>query len=186
MSINVGDLDAIGLDARQRISAAADEGALNQLRIDVLGKKGVLTGALGGLGSLPADQRAAVGVGANALKADIESLLASRARDLQAARLQTLGDQEWVDMTFVPAPVRRGHLHPLTLILREVKAIFSRLGYEGGLGPQVEDEFHKLEALNIPQEHPARDTMDSFYVDADELLLRTHTSPVQIRYMQSH
>src|SRR2546428_1084017 len=89
-------------------------------------------------------------------------------------------------MSFVPNPFRRGHLHPLTLILREVKAIFSRLGYEVALGPQVEDEFHNFEALNIPQEHPARDTMDSFYVDADELLLRTHTSPVQIRYMQGH
>src|SRR3989442_4944872 len=186
MTINVGDLDAIGLDARQRISAAADEAALNQLRIDLLGKKGVLTGALRGLGSLPADQRAAAGARANALKADIESLLASRARDLQAARLQTLGDQEWVDMTFVPAPVRRGHLHPLTLILREVKAIFSRLGYEVALGPEVEDEVHNFEALNIPPDHPATDTIDSLYVEADDLLLRTHTSPVQIRFMQRH
>src|SRR5436190_16769122 len=186
MSVNVGDLDAIAVDARQRISAAADEAALNQLRIDLLGKKGALTGALRGLGSLPADQRAAAGARANALEAEIEALLASRARELQAARLQTLGDQEWIDMTFVPSPVRRSHLHPLTLILREVKAIFSRLGYEVALGPQVEDEFHNFEALNIPQEHPARDTMDSFYVEADHLLLRTHTSPVQIRYMQSH
>src|SRR2546421_1195513 len=186
MSVNVGDLDAIAVDARRRISAAADEAALNQLRIDLLGKKGALTGAVRGLGSLPADQRAAAGARANALKGEIETMLASRARELQAARLQTLGDQEWIDMTFVPSPVRRGHLHPLTLILREVKAIFSRLGYEVALGPQVEDEFHNFEALNIPQEHPARDTMDSFYVEADHLLLRTHTSPVQIRYMQSH
>src|SRR3989442_4456327 len=154
MTINVGDLDAIGLDARQRISAAADEAALNQLRIDLLGKKGVLTGALRGLGSLPADQRAAAGARANALKADIESLLASRARDLQAARLQTLGDQEWVDMTFVPAPVRRGHLHPLTLILREGKAIFFRLCDQGGLGTQVEGEFHHFETRNLPQVGP--------------------------------
>jgi len=186
MSVNVGDLDAIAVDARQRISAAAAEAALNQLRIDLLGKKGALTGALRGLGSLPADQRAAAGARANALKAEIENLLALRTRELQSARLQALGDQEWVDMTFVRSPVRRGHLHPLTLILREVKAIFSRLGYEVALGPQVEDEFHNFEALNIPQEHPARDTMDSFYVEADHLLLRTHTSPVQIRYMQSH
>jgi len=105
---------------------------------------------------------------------------------LEEKRHTALGDTEWVDLTFVPNPVRRGHLHPLTLILREVKAIFSRLGYEVALGPQVEDEFHNFEALNIPEEHPARDTMDSFYVQADNLLLRTHTSPVQIRYMQSH
>ncbi len=186
MSVNVGDLEAIAVDARQRIGAASDEAALEQVRVELLGKKGALTGALRGLGSLPADQRAAAGARANALKGEIETMLASRARELQAARLQTLGDQEWIDMTFVPSPVRRGHLHPLTLILREVKAIFSRLGYEVALGPQVEDEFHNFEALNIPQEHPARDTMDSFYVDADHLLLRTHTSPVQIRYMLSH
>src|SRR5256712_13663871 len=130
MSVNVGDLDAIGVEARQRIGKAADEAALNQLRVDLLGKKGVLTGALRGLGSLPADQRAAAGAQANALKAEIETLLASRARELQAARLQTIGDQEGIDMTFGPSPVRRGHLHPLTLILREVKAIFSQLGYE--------------------------------------------------------
>src|SRR2546428_8760867 len=150
MSINVGDLDAIGLDARQRISAAADEAALNQLRIDLLGKKGVLTGALRGLGSLPADQRAAAGARANALKADIESRLASRARDLQAARLQTLGDQEWVDMTFVPAPVRRGHLHPPTLLLRGAKAIFSRVGFGGAVGPAVGGEVHNLATHKIP------------------------------------
>src|SRR5438045_9501408 len=115
MSVNVGDLDAIAVDARQRISAAADEAALNQLRIDLLGKKGALTGALRGLGSLPADQRAAAGARANALKAEVENLLALRTRDLQPARLQALGDQERVDRTFVPAPARRGRSHPLPL-----------------------------------------------------------------------
>lgn len=186
MSVNVGDLDAIGIDARQRIAAAPDETALEVLRVELLGKKGRLTAALRGLGSLPADQRAAAGAQANTLKAEIESLLAARARELQAMRLETLADREWVDVTFVPNPVRRGHLHPLTLILREVKAIFSRIGYNVALGPEVEDEFHNFEALNIPLEHPARDTMDSFYLDGHQLLLRTHTSPVQIRYMQSH
>ena len=120
MSVNVGDLDAIAVEARRRIGGASDEAALEQVRVELLGKKGALTGALRGLGSLPADQRAAAGARANALKGEIETMLASRARELQAARLQTLGDQEWIDMTFVPSPVRRGHLHPLTLILREV------------------------------------------------------------------
>src|SRR2546427_12651919 len=155
MSVNVGDLDAIGVDARHRIGTASDETALNQLRVDLLGKKGVLTGALRGLGSLPADQRAAAGARANALKAEIENLLASRARELQAARLQTLGDQERIDMTFVPSPVRRGHLHPLTLILREGNAIFSHLGYEVACGPQVGEAVHHFETLEIPQGHPA-------------------------------
>ena len=186
MSVNVGDLEAIGGEARQRIAVTPDETALEQLRVELLGKKGRLTAALRGLGSLPADQRAVAGARANSLKSEIEGLLAARARELQAMRLEALGDREWVDMTFVPNPVRRGHLHPLTLILREVKAIFSRIGYEVALGPQVEDEFHNFEALNIPQEHPARDTMDSFYLEDHKVLLRTHTSPVQIRYMQSH
>lgn len=186
MSVNVGDLDAIGVEARQRIAVAPDATALEQLRVELLGKKGRLTAALRGLGRLPADERAAAGARANALKSEIEGLLAARARELETMRLGTLGDREWVDVTFVPNPVRRGHLHPLTLILREVKAIFSRIGYDVALGPQVEDEFHNFEALNIPEEHPARDDMDSFYLDGRKRLLRTHTSPVQIRYMLSH
>lgn len=186
MSINMVDLDAIGAEARRRITDAADEQALEQVRVEVLGKKGQLTAALRGVGSLPADQRAAAGAKANALKADIETLLRERAKELQHSRLESLADREWADVTVVPEPVRRGHLHPLTLILREVKAIFARLGYDVALGPQVEDDFHNFEALNIGQEHPARDTMDSFYLENGRLLLRTHTSPVQIRYMQSH
>ena len=185
MSVNIEDLDRIAAEIRQRI-LAADQPALEQLRVEALGKKGRLTAALRTVGTLPADQRAAAGARANALKGEIETLLTERARALHAARLETLGDQERVDVSVVPGAVRRGHLHPLTLILREVKAIFSRLGYEVALGPQVEDEFHNFEALNIPAEHPARDTMDSFYVEGQQWLLRTHTSPVQIRYMQSH
>ena len=186
MSVNVEDLDAIAADIRKRVAAAPDAAALEQLRIEVLGKKGRLTAALRSVGSLPADRRAAAGARANALKGEIEALLARRADEIRAGQLGSLGEREWADLSLVPMPVRRGHLHPLTLILREVKAIFSRLGYEVALGPQVEDEFHNFEALNIPAEHPARDTMDSFYVESGRLLLRTHTSPVQIRYMQSH
>lgn len=182
----VGELDQLRASARERVDAATDHKALEDLRVGLLGKKGELTAILRQLGSLPATERAAAGAQANHLKEDIFGWISQRQGALEAKRYTTLGDSEWVDVTFVPNPVRRGHLHPLTLILREVKAIFSRLGYEVALGPQVEDEFHNFEALNIPAEHPARDTMDSFYVDADQLLLRTHTSPVQIRYMQSH
>jgi phenylalanyl-tRNA synthetase alpha chain len=186
MSVNTVDLEGIGAEARRRIADASDEAALERVRVEVLGKKGLLTAALRGVGGLPAEQRAATGARANALKADIESLLGARARELQRARLENLAVTEWADLSVVPSPVRRGHLHPLTLILREVKAIFSRLGYEVALGPQVEDDFHNFEALNIDEEHPARDTMDSFYLANQQLLLRTHTSPVQIRFMQSH
>ena len=182
----VGDLERLRASASQRVQSATDPKALEGLRVALLGKKGELTAVLRQLGSLPASERSAAGAQANQLKEDIARWIGERLGGLEAQRQHALGDTEWVDMTFTPNPVRRGHLHPLTLILREVKAIFARLGYEVALGPQVEDEFHNFEALNIPAEHPARDTMDSFYVDADELLLRTHTSPVQIRYMQSH
>ena len=180
------ELERLRASARERVKSATDHKALEDLRVALLGKKGELTTILRQLGSLPAADRAAAGAGANQLKEDIFQWITERMGGLEAKRHTALGETEWVDMTFVPNPFRRGHLHPLTLILREVKAIFSRLGYEVALGPQVEDEFRNFEALNIPQEHPARDTMDSFYVDADDLLLRTHTSPVQIRYMQSH
>ncbi|HEX3630074.1 MAG TPA: phenylalanine--tRNA ligase subunit alpha [Candidatus Dormibacteraeota bacterium] len=186
MSADRESLDAIAREIRQRIAAAADQATLEQLRVEALGKKGRLTAALRSVGTLPPEQRAAAGARSNALKTEVEALLASRAEEIQDAQLGTLAEREWIDVSFVPSPVRRGHLHPLTLILREVKAIFSSLGYEVALGPQVEDEFHNFEALNIPAEHPARDTMDSFYLEQGRWLLRTHTSPVQIRYMQSH
>jgi phenylalanyl-tRNA synthetase alpha chain len=186
MSIEVEALDAVAGEIRQRIASAADPSTLEQLRVEALGKKGRLTAALRTVGSLPAEQRAAAGARANRLKGEIESLLAERAQQLQMKQMETLGDREWVDVSFVPRPIRRGHIHPLTLIVREVKAIFSRIGYEVALGPQLEDEYHNFEALNIPAEHPARDTMDSFYVAGQQSLLRTHTSPVQIRYMLSH
>jgi phenylalanyl-tRNA synthetase alpha chain len=181
-----GELQQLRASARDRIEAATDHKALEDLRVGLLGKKGELTAILRQLGSLPAADRAAAGSEANQLKDDIFQWINERMGGLEAKRHTALGDSEWVDVSFVPNPLRRGHLHPLTLILREVKAIFSRLGYEVALGPQVEDEFYNFEALNIPEEHPARDTMDSFYVEAGKLLLRTHTSPVQIRYMQSH
>ena len=181
-----GELQRLRTSARERIESATDHKALEDLRVSLLGKKGELTTILRQLGSLPAADRGTAGAEANQLKDDIFQWISERMGGLEAKRHTALGDTEWVDLTFVPNPVRRGHLHPLTLILREVKAIFARLGYEVALGPEVEDEFHNFEALNIPEEHPARDTMDSFYVEADSLLLRTHTSPVQIRYMQSH
>jgi phenylalanyl-tRNA synthetase alpha chain len=181
-----GELQQLRTSARERIESATDHKALEELRVSLLGKKGELTTILRQLGSLPASDRATAGAEANQLKDDILEWITDRMRRLEANRHTALGDTEWVDLTFVPNPLRRGHLHPLTLILREVKAIFSRLGYEVALGPQVEDEFHNFEALNMPADHPARETMDSFYVEADNLLLRTHTSPVQIRFMQSH
>lgn len=180
------NLDELLTAARERIAAAQDEPTLEHLRVELLGKKGAVTAVLRGVGKLPEEHRAGLGARVNGVKAEIESLLLARAAALQAARMESIAEEEGADVTFVPGPLRRGHLHPLTLILREVKAIFSRLGYEVAVGPQVEDEIHNFEALNIPAEHPARETMDSFYLEHHGLLLRTHTSPVQIRFMEGH
>jgi phenylalanyl-tRNA synthetase alpha chain len=183
----VGELDKIAADARQRIEAAPDRGALEELRVELLGKKGVVTGALRGVGSLPADQRAAAGARANALKIEIDQRLDVRRRALEQNRLESLADTEWVDVTFIPeGAASRGHLHPLTQAQREITAIFSRLGYQVALGPEVEDDYHNFQALNIPEGHPARDEWDSFYLAEGGWLLRTHTSPVQIRFMETH
>src|ERR1700687_1672435 len=138
----VGELEQLRASARERVDAATDQKALEDLRVGLLGKKGELTAILRQLGSLPAAERAAAGSQANQLKEDIFGWISERQGALEAKRHTALGDTEWVDMTFVPNPVRRGHLHPLTLILREVKAIFSRLGYEVALGPPGEDAVH--------------------------------------------
>jgi phenylalanyl-tRNA synthetase alpha chain len=179
------NLDELLKAARDRIAAAEDEATLERLRVELMGKKGAVTAVLRGVGKLPPEERAALGARVNTAKAEIETLLQARTAALQAARMESIAEEEWADVTYVPGPLRRGHLHPLTLILYEVKAIFSRLGYEVAVGPQVEDEFHNFEALNIPAEHPARETMDSFYLEDHGLLLRTHTSPVQIRFMEA-
>jgi phenylalanyl-tRNA synthetase alpha chain len=180
------DLERLLLAARAQIAEAPDSAALEQIRVALLGKKGSLTAVLRGLGSLPAQDRARTGERANAVKKEVEEAIAARAGALEEARRAGLAEREWLDVTFIPKDERYGHLHPLTLIMREIRAVFARMGYAVALGPEVEDEWHNFEALNIPAGHPARDDMDSFYVGSGELLLRTHTSPVQIRYMEQH
>ena len=180
------DLERLAASARDRIAGATDLDELERLRVELLGKKGQLTAILRGLGELAKEERARVGARANTLKDAIAAALTERAAALQQARVETLSEAEWVDVTFVPLVVGRGHLHPLTLALREIKAIFSRIGYEVALGPEVEDDFYNFQALNIPEGHPARDEFDTFYLKDGNLLLRTHTSPVQIRFMQGH
>jgi phenylalanyl-tRNA synthetase alpha chain len=182
----IDDLERLLLTARAQIATAQDAPALEQVRVALLGKKGALTAILRGLGSLPASERAQTGERANTVKREVEEAIGARATVLEEARQASLADREWLDLTFIPADRPYGHLHPLTLIMREIKAVFSHIGYSIAIGPEVEDEWHNFEALNIPAGHPARDDMDSFYIGSGELLLRTHTSPVQIRYMEQH
>jgi phenylalanyl-tRNA synthetase alpha chain len=181
------NLDRLLDDALRAIGAASDQDALEQVRIGLLGKKGSLTAVLRSLGTLAPAARAATGARANRVKAAIEAALDRRAGELEEARLRGLADAEWLDVTVIPASLfTRGHLHPLSLTLREITAIFSHIGYSVAIGPLVEDDFHNFQALNIPEGHPARDEWDTFYLQESDRLLRTHTSPVQIRYMREH
>jgi phenylalanyl-tRNA synthetase alpha chain len=180
-------LEQLEATAIERIGSAADSRAVEELRVQILGKKGELTAVLRTLGSLPASERSRIGATANALKERIAAAFADRLTTLERQRLEALAESEWVDVTFIPAgSAVRGHLHPVTQTLGRIREIFSRIGYSVATGPEVEDEFFNFEALNIPAGHPARDTMDSFFVGDGEFLLRTHTSPVQIRYMREH
>ena len=181
------NLDRLLEDALRAIGAVSDQQGLEQVRVELLGKKGSLTGILRGLGSLPTAERAATGARANTVKAEIEAALQRRTGELQEARLRGLAEEEWLDVTMIPASLfTRGHLHPLSLTMQEITAIFSHIGYGVALGPLVEDDFHNFQALNIPEGHPARDEWDTFYLQDSDRLLRTHTSPVQIRYMREH
>lgn len=178
-------LDHLEATATERIARAPDARTVEELRVEVLGRKGELTAVLRTLGSLPASERTRVGAKANDLKERLAAALAARLEALEAERLRSLDETEWVDVSFIPDVVRRGHLHPLTQVLDEIKAIFSHIGYDVAVGPEVEDDYFNFQALNMPEGHPARDEWDTFYVSGG-LLLRTHTSPVQIRHMLAH
>ena len=164
---------------------AADLPALEQLRVAYLGKKGVLTERLKQLGGLPPDERPQVGQWVNDVKQRLQSAIEDRTLALSARqREQQLADEN-LDVTLPGRGVRHGGPHPVSRTLRRLEELFVRMGFQIAEGPEVEDDFHNFEALNIPADHPARAMHDTFYFD-DGLLLRTHTSPVQIRYMQAH
>jgi len=163
-------------------AAGTDVAAVETVRVRFLGKKGELTALLKGLGSVPAADRPAVGQQINAVKASFEESLA-RAKEAAAGRAQTEAlVRERLDVTLPGRRPFRGSLHPVTQTRRELEAIFRSMGFSVEQGPEVEDDFHNFEALNLPVGHPARDATDTFYLPGG-LLLRTHTSPVQIRTM---
>jgi phenylalanyl-tRNA synthetase alpha chain len=173
------------LEARslERIAAAASQEELEAVRVDALGRKGPLAQAGKEMGKLPPAERASFGKLLNSARQSIEQALAVRNQILADAALQKRLDAEWIDVT-LPAPgPRRGHLHPITRIQRELEELFISLGFAVLDGPEVEDEYHNFDALNIPPDHPARDMQDTFWLDGGNLL-RTHTSPVQVRGME--
>jgi phenylalanyl-tRNA synthetase alpha chain len=151
--------------------------------VDALGRKGPLAQAGKEMGKLPAAERASFGKLLNSARQKIEQALAARKQILAEDALRARLDAEWLDVT-LPAPgSRRGHLHPITRIQRELEDLFSSLGFAVLDGPEVEDEYHNFDALNIPRDHPARDMQDTFWLEGGNLL-RTHTSPVQVRGME--
>ena len=163
-----------------RIAAAASEEELEAVRVDALGRKGPLAQAGKEMGKLAAEDRARFGKLLNSTKQNLEQAIGARKQTLAEAALRARLDGEWIDLT-LPAPgARRGHLHPITRIQRELEELFSSLGFAVLDGPEVEDEYHNFDALNIPPDHPARDMQDTFWLDGGNLL-RTHTSPVQVR-----
>ena len=178
------NLDALVSQALEAVQQAADINALEQLRVQYLGKKGELTQVMKTLGNIPAEERPKVGAMVNAAKERVQSVLNARKAEMEAAALNAKLAAERVDVTLPGRGQTTGGLHPVTRTMERIEEFFSRVGYAVAEGPEVEDDYHNFEALNIPGHHPARAMHDTFYFNANTLL-RTHTSPVQVRTMES-
>ena len=163
---------------------AADGADLEALRVKYLGKKGELTAVLRGMGQLTPEERPVVGQIANEVRADIEAAMTARKETLAAEALERQLKEEKLDVTMPGTERRVGHIHPLTRVQRELEDIFIGMGFSIAEGPEVEYDYYNFQALNIPENHPARDTQDTFYI-TENMLLRTQTSPVQIRVMEN-
>jgi phenylalanyl-tRNA synthetase alpha chain len=176
-------LSALESTSLCRILSATSAADLEQIRIEILGRKGSLTQISKEMGRIPPEEKARVGKLLNTAKQALEAALEFRKGEFETAALNARLDAEWLDLT-VPAPgPRMGHLHPITQIQSEIEDLFRSLGFAILDGPEVETEYHNFDALNIPATHPARDAQDTFWL-TDGNLLRTHTSPVQVRGME--
>jgi phenylalanyl-tRNA synthetase alpha chain len=176
-------LKGIRESALDRIRSASRLDELEPVRIEVLGRKGTLSQFSKEMGKLPAEERGAAGKLLNAVKQEVENALDARKQEFETGALALRLDSEWVDVT-LPAPgTRPGSLHPLTQLQTELEELFTSLGFTVLDGPEVETEYNNFDALNIPPDHPARDMQDTFWLK-NGLLLRTHTSPVQVRGME--
>ena len=176
----VGKIKAEAFDLLEK-AASLDE--LQDLKVKVLGKKGTLTALLRQMGSLSPELRPKFGQIVNEAREQIESAWAEHAARLEERALEERLEAERIDITLPGVPLPRGHQHPLTQVMEEIEDIFLRMGFEIAEGPEIETDYYNFEALNLPKEHPARDMQDSFYI-TEEILLRTQTSPVQIRAME--
>jgi phenylalanyl-tRNA synthetase alpha chain len=179
----VQTLEALVTEAKDALAQAKDLPALDQERVRYLGKKGLLTEQLKQLGNLPAEDRPKAGQEINRAKVLIQDVMEARRNELQNQKLQDQLEGERIDVTMPGRGQQTGGVHPVTRTMTRIEALFSQLGFEIAEGPEIEDDYHNFEALNIPESHPARAMHDTFYFN-ENMLLRTHTSPVQIRVME--
>jgi phenylalanyl-tRNA synthetase alpha chain len=185
-----GDLTRLRHAVLSELQAADGVAALEQVRVAALGKKGSVTQLVKSLGGLPSEQRREAGALYNALKNELSAAIDARRAELEAGAIDARLAAERVDVTLPVRPEQTGRIHPVSQVTEEITAIFAEMGFAVAEGPDVEDDFHNFTALNIPADHPARQMMDTFYVQAgpgrhEPMVLRTHTSPVQVRTMQA-
>jgi len=176
-------LELIKKQGEAELLGVETEGALEEFRVKYLGKKGELTSILKQMGGLSAEERPVIGQLANEVRVFLENTIESKGVKLKQAAVEKKLLNEAIDVTVPGQKAYVGHKHPLSIVLDEVKAIFIGMGFEIAKGPEVELDYYNFEALNIPKNHPARDTQDTFYIN-ENILLRTQTSPVQIRVME--
>jgi phenylalanyl-tRNA synthetase alpha chain len=180
-------LEALEKDILDQVAAAADEAALESVRVAALGKKGSISERMKALGAMTPEQRKTAGARLNVIKDRVAEAIAHRKAVLQEAALEARLASERIDVTLPIRPERQGTIHPVSQVWEEVVQIWGDLGFSVAEGPHIEDDFHNFTALNMPPEHPARQEHDTFYfnerADGSRMVLRTHTSPVQIRTM---
>jgi phenylalanyl-tRNA synthetase alpha chain len=183
-------IETLRAELTAAITAAANEVALDAVRVAALGKKGSVSALLGTLGSMAADERKSAGPAINGLKNDIAGLIEARSTELKGTALEARLKAETVDVTLPlpPAPTAKGRIHPISQTIDEITAIFSDMGFAIAEGPDIETDYFNFTALNFPEGHPAREMHDTFFMkpgpDGVKKVLRTHTSPVQVRVMQ--
>ncbi len=178
------ELEILETAAAKEIAAAEDSESMEKLRLSFLGKKGKLSLLLGEMKNLSSEERPVIGQRANVLKNQLQELIKERLEILKAQNLNQILIKETIDVTAPPIGISQGHRHPLITTTEQIIDLFLGLGYQVSEGPEIENDYYNFEALNIPSEHPARDMQDTFYLGG-EYLLRTHTSPVQIRCLET-
>lgn len=176
-------LQALRAEALEKLQQVKDANNLNELRVKFLGKKGALTEILRGMGGLSAEERPLIGQVANEVRGAIEQYIEEKQEAFQREETERRLQAETIDVTLPGRPMAQGAAHPLQKVIQEIEDIFIGMGYTVAEGPEVEHDYYNFEALNLPKDHPARDMQDSFYI-TEELLMRTQTSPVQVRTME--